>query len=492
MSAEKSKLQTEGRIEVQNPDDLVAQPGNASMCLYPFVQVSTIPSGFVRPCCYYTKFLIDNPDPGNASDMPDRRETKKFNVSRDSVKAIWESEHMAIIRRQMLAGKPLNGCNQCYREDQVGSTSLRQRSFREWGHHPGVQAAVKEAGEKNGYTTEPVRYFELKPGNLCNLKCRMCNQFDSSKVASEMLELSEKYGVPHMLTQARMLDQARVEADFDISRMPDWSKLDAFWEEADTLLPHLETISIAGGEPMLLQNVIRFLDRAVKTGHSRHMKVFLASNFTHFNDDFFEIASNFELFEFIASVDGFGETQEYIRFPSKWPIIAENFKKAKARSVPNRLKALTNITLQILNVMTVTELLDWIDELELEEPHFHQHPYFLNILSHPSYLAIQNLPAKAREIAIERFEAYRGRSRILAKFPEMSERIDLIVEVLKAPPPADYEKRLREFVKTQSVLDEHRSQSLQQFNPELFKIVQDELRDRFQSDWIQVAREVSL
>ncbi len=473
-------------------DELSVDPNNKSMCLYPFVQLSTIPSGFVRPCCYYTEFLVRGESGADFSSSPRATGLKKFNVARDSVKAIWESEDMTWIRRQMLEGKLLPGCNQCYREDQVGSTSLRQRSFKEWGHHPGVMKAVEEAKAQDGRSAEPMRYFELKPGNLCNLKCRMCNQFDSSKVAGEMRELATKYGVPHLLTQSRLLDRARIEADFDISQMPDWSKLDAFWEEADTLLPHLETISIAGGEPMLLQQVTRFLHRAVETGHSSHMKVFLASNFTHFNDDFFDIASKFELFEFIASVDGYGATQEYIRYPAKWPVIAENFKKAKARMIPNRLKALTNITLQILNVMTITDLLDWIDELEIDEPHFHQHPYFLNILSHPSYLAIQNLPSKARLIAIERFEAYRSRSRILKKFPEMNDRIDLIVQILKTPPAGDYEARLKEFVKTQTVLDEHRDQSLSQFNPELYKIVQDELRDRFNAEWSQVAAEVAL
>jgi hypothetical protein len=274
--------------------------------------------------------------------------------------------------------------------------------------------------------------------------------------------------------------------------MPDWSKLDAFWKEADTLLPHLETSSIAGGEPMLLENVVRFLGRAVETGHSRHMKVFLASNFTHFKDDFFEIAAQFELFEFIASVDGYGATQEYIRYPAKWDVIDRNFRKAKAHMVPNRLKALTNITLQMLNVMTVTDLLDYLDRLELEKPHFHQHPYFLNILSHPSYLAIQNLPPAARKIAIARFEAYRERSVILKKFPEMGERIDLIVQILEQPPGADYEVRLREFVKTQAVLDEHRGQSLQAFNPELYQIVIEELTNRFGTSWDKVVSEVAL
>lgn len=453
---------------------------NKSLCLYPFVQLSTIPSGFIRPCCYYTEFIADG------------AEGRRMNVNRNSMASVWNSAEMRRIRTEMIAGRKLIGCAQCYQEDRVGATSLRLRSFKEWGHHSGVKNAIEESVLKNGEISEPVRYLELKPGNLCNLKCRMCNQFDSSKVVTEMRELATKYQVPHLLTQARLMDEQRVEADFDISQMPDWSKLDSFWLEAESLLPHLETVSLAGGEPMLLENVTRFLRRAVELGHSRHMKVFLASNFTHFKDDFFDIASNFELFEFIASVDGHGSTQEYIRFPSQWSVVDANFRKAKKQMVPNRLKALTNVTLQMLNVMTFTELLDWHDELEQLDPPYHQHPYFLNLLTHPSYLSIENLPPKARLIAIERIEAYRARSIVLKKFPEMNERLDLIVATLRQPLRPDYEDRLREFVKVQTVLDEHRGQSFKLFDPELFSIIRDELKVTFSTDWDAVVREVSL
>lgn len=464
----------------QNPSHLKAADDNKSLCLYPFVQLSTIPSGFIRPCCYYTEFIADGD------------EGRRMNVGRNSLASVWNAPELKRIRTEMLAGRKLIGCGQCYQEDRVGTTSLRLRSFKEWGHHSGVQNAVKEALQGGGEIQEPIRYLELKPGNLCNLKCRMCNQFDSSKVVTEMRELAAKFKVPHLLTQARLLDEQRVEADFDLSQMPDWSKLDSFWSEAESLLPHLETVSLAGGEPMLLENVTRFLNRAVETGHSRHMKVFLASNFTHFKDDFFEIASKFELFEFIASVDGFGSTQEYIRFPSQWAVVDANFRKAKGRMVPNRLKALTNVTLQMLNIMTFTELLDWHDELEKVDPPYHQHPYFLNLLTHPSYLSIENLPPKARAIAIERIEAHRSRSLILKKFPEMNERLDLIVSTLRLPPRPDYELRLREFVKVQSVLDEHRGQNFKTFDPLLYSIIQEELKTTFATNWDSVVQEVQL
>ncbi len=466
---------------LENLSDLKLAKANTSLCLYPYVQVSTIPSGFVRPCCYYTEFLDLDGEKG-----------RRMNVARHSLASVWNSSEMKRIRREMESGQKLQGCQQCYQEDRVGTTSLRLRSFKEWGHHPGVKNAIKQSMANGGEVQEPIRYLELKPGNLCNLKCRMCNQFDSSKVVTEMKELAEKYKVPHVLTQARLLDEQRVEADFDISRMPDWSKLDQFWEEANSLLPHLETISLAGGEPMILENVSRFLEKAVETGHSRHIKVFLASNFTHFRENFFDIAANFELFEFIASVDGFGATQEYIRFPSQWKVIDSNFRKAKAKSSPNRLKALTNITIQMLNIMTFTELLDWHDELEKISPPYHQHPYFLNLLTNPRYLSIEILPPKARKIAIERIEAHRKRSLILKKFPEMNERLDLIRATLEQPVPHDYEDRLFEFVKTQAVLDEHRGQSLKAFNPELYDIICEELTNKFATDWSAVVTEVSL
>jgi hypothetical protein len=113
-------------------------------------------------------------------------------------------------------------------------------------------------------------------------------------------------------------------------------------------------------------------------------------------------------------------------------------------------------------------------------------------LTHPSYLSIENLPPKARAIAIDRIEAHRVRSAILKKFPEMNERLDLIVATLRQAPRPDYEDRLREFVKVQAVLDEHRGQDFKSFDPLLYSIIQEELKTTFNTDWDSVVREVSL
>ncbi|MDZ4083795.1 MAG: SPASM domain-containing protein, partial [Bdellovibrionales bacterium] len=165
-----------GSSTLESSADLAPADDNKSLCLYPFVQLSTIPSGFIRPCCYYTEFIADG------------GEGRRMNVNRNSLASVWNSPEMRRIRTEMIAGRKLIGCGQCYQEDRVGTTSLRLRSFKEWGHHPGVKNAIRESTQKNGEITEPVRYLELKPGNLCNLKCRMCNQFDSSKVVTEMRE----------------------------------------------------------------------------------------------------------------------------------------------------------------------------------------------------------------------------------------------------------------------------------------------------------------
>jgi hypothetical protein len=58
------------------------------------------------------------------------------------------------------------------------------------------------------------------------------------------------------------------------------------------------------------------------------------------------------------------------------------------------------------NILSFTDVLDWIETLALEQPHFYQYPYSINILFKPRFLNIDILPLSVREIAIERINAW--------------------------------------------------------------------------------------
>ncbi len=294
-----------------------------------------------------------------------------------------------------------------------------------------------------------------------------------ASIASEMRELSEKYDYVNVSTQAYLFDQIGI--DFDVSKIPDWETQSNFWDEMKRFVPHLEQISLAGGEPTLLKKVHDFLHYCATSGHSKKIKVLLATNFTLLNRNLLEIAKEFKAFEFIASIDGVGPVQEFIRSPSKWEIVKFNFEQTKLKMEPWGIKVLVNITLQIYNILTFTEILDWLEELDLIAPHFYHHPFHLNILNHPKHLSYDLLPPAGRTLAIGRIDDYLSRSLLLQKFPDLKDRFELIKFELKQELPRDYNKRLLTFWKFNYLLDTHRGEALREADPVFYEIVEDEV-----------------
>ena len=447
-------LQSNGFVDRQalNPDL------NKSVCLYPFVQLSTMPSGFIRPCCYYLNdHLLDD-------------DGERATIERSDLAKVWNGNHLKSIRKGMAEGRLISGCVQCHREEAAGKTSMRHRSFEQWGNRSDVMSAV-EASSRKDFEMDRAPYFlELKPGNLCNLKCRMCNQYDSSQIAKELRQLATQYPEIDVRYQSRLgEDPWPPGTDLYVENMPDWENATDFWRQIETWLPFVETLSFAGGEPTLLESVHRILNRCIETGQSEKMSIFLASNFTNVRQKLIDIAPRFKKFEFIASIDGFGPIQEYIRHPSKWQAVSENFNRVKAHQDGKVVKVLANVTIQMNNILHFTDLLRWIDEQDLAPPEFWQWPYALNVLFYPRYLCIEFLPPSLRPIAMQRISHYMSTSHILKRWPLMRERLEFILSMLEKPLPDDYEYHQRKFREVTGMLDKHRGESLATVDPDLFR-----------------------
>ena len=87
----------------------------------------------------------------------------------------------------MYKGEKLSACDICYRD---GIASMRQRSVNEYKNDREVLNRVSETLDNNGHSDKTPKRLELKPNNLCNLKCVMCNSYDSSQIAKELKALA--------------------------------------------------------------------------------------------------------------------------------------------------------------------------------------------------------------------------------------------------------------------------------------------------------------
>lgn len=461
-----------------------------TFCFYPFLELSVNPSGYVKPCCYYDGFLYKDVNDINHR-VPNYNNVLNIQQNETTLEDVWYSDNMKLVRKQMYEGtdKEYTPCEICKRD---GQSSMRVRSINSYKNNRQVLELVKKSIDNNFHVESLPQRLELKPSNLCNLKCVMCNSYDSSQIAKELAELSEKYSgitveagrllsVDHVVTKAmhtmhnknivaphdQHIIKIKLENSTSENAITDYSNNEQLWETFCKIVPNLETLSFAGGEPTLMPFVERALTYCVESGHAEHITVFCSTNATNINKKLLQLIPKFKLFEVICSIDGYGKVQEYSRFPSNWAQVERNYKTLKQLTVHSNVKVLLNITVTSLNVSNLDELLNWVEEQAQEYPYFQQWPYNLNLLSHPVHQQASMLPPSIKNKAIAKLERYKESSVVLKEFPGLDLKIDLVINELRQHNASDVAANLELFSESIRVLDDHRGIDINSYIPAL-------------------------
>ena len=225
-------------------------------CVLPWISLEASPIGTVRPCCLAQDEIVD----GNSV---------KFNLNTADFDSIQNSEYMYQLRQQFLAGKRPATCNRCWEEERAGRTSKRMHTLDR----------LKHMGISNEWTADakPLMFLDLKLGNICNLKCRICGSWSSSKWASEEMDYLPKGADKKSHIAYTWLKRGKWPEE-----SPD------FWENLKSLLPNIKYFEFTGGEPWMIQEHFELLEYAVEQGYSKNIDIHYNTNATqwptpHFN-----------------------------------------------------------------------------------------------------------------------------------------------------------------------------------------------------------------
>jgi organic radical activating enzyme len=438
-----------------------------TFCFHPYLELSTNPAGHTRPCCYYDGYLY----PDNTTKL-DIANALSIHTPGSTFEKIWKTENLQDLRRSMWQGNLPKECAVCKRD---GDASMRARSVKEYKNDREVLQLVNDT-INNDFKVEhlPTR-LELKPSNLCNLKCVMCNSYDSSQIGKELTEMATKFkGINVVAGRFESINNDRegiIEANVAYQEVPstDYSENEGVWNSFVTMAPTLTVLSFAGGEPTLSEFVLRALRYCVENNYAKNIVVFCSSNYTNLNKNFLELMPHYKRFELIASIDGFEKVQEYTRFPSKWESIKKNYIRAKQYTAHSNVKIVMNITVTSLNVLNLDKLLYWIDEQANTAPYFNYWPYNLNLLWSPYYQRIEYLPDHIKLEAIQRLKKYKETSTVLKEFPEMHGIVDVVINQLHSKEINDMniEHGIKKFGSMLQVLDEHRDIDINEYIPDL-------------------------
>ena len=272
------------------------------------------------------------------------------------------------VRNSILQGKWHPGCRVCQEQELAGGHS--DRSSFNWSFD--IQNNPVDVNRFN------LKWLDYRPGNLCNLKCRMCDAGNSSLIEKEMNEYPE---LEKFLPRAKGMNMTELDpavVNEDIFR-------------------NLEFLKILGGEPTIDPQVYKLLEWTVEKDFAKNVELRYTTNATNVNERWTSSVNQFKTTRIQLSLDGSGPTYDYIRTPAHWDKVKENILSIQHK-IHNIRGMGINMVFSLYNCFTVDE---WYPELEeLANKCFDKEPLRIHIIecTSPDYLMVRNLPQQYKDI----------------------------------------------------------------------------------------------
>jgi len=385
-----------------------------TFCILPWMHMATNASGNLRVCC--------NSTPGK--NYVTRPNGRPYKISDPDASDYWNSPVLTNIREQFLAGKRPEMCERCFREEDAGIRSARQSWNSSWYQEQDYSAIA-----------EPhIKYFDIRLGNLCNLKCRMCNPFASNQWIDEW----------------NLVERALPVEEAERLKKMDWFEGDQTWDNIFKYAEYIEEIYLTGGEPTLAISQYRLFDRLIEAGLARKIRLKYNTNMTNIPQKMVDYWQHFKRIKINASIDAVGDLNRYIRYPTAWSSVEKNLKIFKQMRDEDRCNLQVHVTVQVYNVLYLDKLFDYLYDLDITD-------IYLNILNHPRYLNIRCLPEQLKKQVND----------TLCKYKHIN-KVQGVIDYMYAEDWSEYILELTDYTRK---LDQSRKQDCTEAAPEIGELV---------------------
>jgi organic radical activating enzyme len=359
----------------------------------------------------------------------------KFNLATAEFGAVQNSHYMRRLRQEFIDQKQPATCRKCFREERSGRTSKRMHTLDRLKHMIPPQDWTIDA--------KPLQFLDLKLGNICNLKCRICGSWSSSTFATEELANLGPDDDKKSNHHYRMLKQGA------------WPRENQqFWNEITTVTDQIQYIEFTGGEPFMIQEHFDMLQGLVDRGVAGNIEIHYNTNGTQWPEQAEAIWRHFKIVEIAFSIDDVGARFEYQRSNAVWTEVVANI--AKFRELRGRNK---NIQLQIcctinvFNVYYLEEVANWIVQQGMDF-------IYWNMMHDAFYFSISSLPEQAKQAITEQLRTAQVPNKVKQEF-------DRVVDFMNNGVGLDGFQMRREI----GNLDRRRGQNLAIVEPELADLI---------------------
>ena len=375
-----------------------------TMCYHPWVGLDISPQGEFKPCCKYRDVLGTSFEEYDASPA------------------------LAELRADFQAGRKNAACARCWQDEDAGLPSKRtlDNEYTFKGEEPDM-----------GH----LKVLSFPFGNTCNLACRICSSYPSSRWGKEAKKL-----IPHF-------------PDIKIWGHNKFYQDPEFMKKLKSRVRNVIHLDIPGGEPFYADYQIHYdFIKNLINYRPENITLHYTTNGTQLPDKQYQsLWRAFKQVEIQVSVDGFGPQFEYNRWPAKFHEVSHNLavyrELAKTR---DNFKLSISHSVSIFTLYGLPEFMTWCTKNELPDP-------YLGLVSNPLHYSITILP---RDSKVK-----------IAKHLLQNQKLAGIARAMMA---RDDSTELDNFIKYVKILDTQRQQSFVDTFPEIYQLLGDQCQTLYQ------------
>lgn len=321
-----------------------------TFCPLPFFHLAVMTQGSVKACCVSDKYF------GSATTS--------------SLEDLFFSDYMKELRHKFISGQRATDCSHCWKlEDH------KIQSNRQWH----LDFYKRRVFTENWIDDLKIRSLDIRPSNVCNFKCRICQPVSSSLLAEEAYKFSEsdsdKNKIKSIMLQGRWFDDD-----------PE------FFQQISDLVTDLAQIDFYGGEPFLLKQLPRLLEQAVFFDVAKNIRLHFNTNGSVWPSNIIDILSTFKEVDIVISVDNIGQAFELER-GGTWQQVENNVSKFISMGKPFCTSIMPTVNIQ--NIYYLPDLIEWAQELNAR--------ILFNYLDSPECFNIDYMTEKAKKLVLDRF-----------------------------------------------------------------------------------------
>ena len=434
-----------------------------TFCPLPWNSINLRNNGDLRICCNtnsYTK---------NRGILRKEDGTTPYNAGKDDWQEARNAELLKEVRVSMMKGEWHPECTRCKKEEESGLRSRREYENEDWGKYSGdisleKMIPITEADGTLDTSKQDIEFMDIRYGNFCNLKCRMCGPTDSHMWYADHVKLNDgKTGFND--SGGRVVLEKNKKGKWDTDHFNWFQNNDLYWDNFEKYGPDAKKLYIVGGEPLIIPEHQESLERLVASGNASKIQLEYNSNLTMVPDRLVYLWEQFKQIRIGVSIDGIDDVFNYQRTPAKFDAVYKNMVTLQNNERIN-LKAWFAYTVTPMNVFHTADFMKWkLTESGLDKfnPITGPRPVITHHMCHsPKHYNIKVLPQYLKDQVAQHYQEHKDWV-LTTDFSDKVKNnfIKVLNGIEKFMMSEDYStEHLDQFVKVTSQLDDIRNQNI--------------------------------